>query len=297
MNLRQNGGLMNKPAEIKDVSDTAIWVAWYRAQETERPDAMFRDPLAKVLVGEHGEQIAKSFGEMGRYTNWIVLTRTVNIDEFILEGIHDGVDAVLNLGAGLDTRPYRMDLPASLQWVEADFPHIIEFKNTKLAEQTPRCRLQRAGVDLSDDEARRGFLGNLLPDAKKVLVLTEGVVPYLTEDQVAKLAADLKSQPRFAFWLTEYVSPLSYRYLKAQRRMRIMANAPFRFFPPDWEGFFAQRGWMVKEARHASDVSQRFRRKSPMPLIARIIIRFIGKARQEQLRKMSGFMLLAPRKD
>ncbi len=113
--------LMPEPAAIKDVSDTAIWVAWYRARETDRPDAMFRDPLAKVLVGERGEQIAKSFGAMGRYTDWIVLTRTVNIDAFILEGIRDGVDAVLNLGAGLDTRPYRMDLPASLRWWKQTF--------------------------------------------------------------------------------------------------------------------------------------------------------------------------------
>jgi O-methyltransferase involved in polyketide biosynthesis len=52
---------MQKAAEIRDVSDTAIWVAYYRARETERPDAMFRDPLARVLVGDRGEKIARSW--------------------------------------------------------------------------------------------------------------------------------------------------------------------------------------------------------------------------------------------
>jgi methyltransferase (TIGR00027 family) len=288
---------MQRPADIRDVSDTAIWVAQYRARETERPDAMFRDPLASVLVGERGEQIAKSFGAMGRYTEWIVLTRTVNIDEFILEGIRNGVDAVLNLGAGLDTRPYRMDLPASLKWVEADFPHIIEFKNTKLAGQTPRCQLQRVGVDLVDDAARLGFLQNLLPEAQKVMVLTEGVVPYLTEQQVAKLAADLRSQPRFAFWLTEYLGQIGYRYLKSVPRTRIMANAPFRFFPPDWEGFFRAQGWVRRETRYASDVARRFRRRPPMPLFGRIMMLFISKERLQKMRQMSGFMLMTPGTD
>ncbi|MEO8314303.1 MAG: SAM-dependent methyltransferase [Pseudomonadota bacterium] len=285
---------MVTPAAIKDVSETAIWVAHYRAEESERPDAMFRDPLAKVLVDGRGEKIAQSFGSMGRYTNWIVLTRTINIDEFILDGIRDGVDAVLNLGAGLDTRPYRMDLPASLQWVEADFPHLVDYKNTTLAAQTPRCQLQRVSVDLSDDAARQGFLASALPNAKKVLVLTEGVVPYLTEEQVAKLAVDLCTHPRYAFWLAEYLSPQAYRYLKAQPRMRLMANAPFRFFPPDWPGFFVTRGWKPREIRYASAVGQRFRRKPPMPLIGRLIMLMMSKERIEQMNKMSGFMLMVP---
>ncbi len=283
---------MNQPAAIRDVSDTAIWVAHYRARETDRPDAMFRDPLAKVLVEGRGEAIAKSFGVMSRYTDWIVLTRTVNIDAFILEGIRDGVDAVLNLGAGLDTRPYRMELPASFQWMEADFPHLIDFKNTKLAGHAPRCQLQRVAVDLSDDESRRSFLASTLPNAKKVLVLTEGVVPYLTEEQVAKLAADLRAIPRYAFWLAEYLSPHTYRYFKAQPRTRLMANAPFRFFPPDWEGFFAKRGWVSTEIRYASTVAEKFRRRPPMPLIGRLFMLFISKERLEQMRKMSGFMLM-----
>jgi methyltransferase (TIGR00027 family) len=219
----------------------------------------------------------------------------VNIDEFILDGLRDGVDAVLNLGAGLDTRPYRMDLPPALPWVEADFPHMVEYKNAKLAAEKPRCQLQRVGVDLADDSARTAFLANLLADAKKILVLTEGVVPYLTEDQVAKLAADLRTQPRFAFWLTEYLSPQTYRYLKSQPRTQLMANAPFQFFPPDWEAFFAERGWVQKEIRYAADVAQRFQRMPPMPMIGKILMKFMSSDKKAQMRRMSGFMLMTPR--
>ena len=285
---------MSDAGEIRDVSDTAIWVAYYRARESERPDAMFRDPLAKLLVGERGAQIARRFGARGRYTEWTLVTRTVLIDDFIREGIAGGVDAVLNLGAGLDTRPYRMELPASLRWVEADFPHMVAYKDRMLAAETPRCQLQRVGVDLADPEARRKFLSEVLPDAKQVLVLTEGVIPYLTEQQVADLARDLKSQPRFAFWIGEYFSPRIYGYLRFAARSRQMANAPFRFFPADWLGFFASNGWVEKEIRYGSHVAMRFKRRPPMPWWARIMIKFASPERIEQGMKYSGYMLMVP---
>jgi O-methyltransferase involved in polyketide biosynthesis len=43
---------------ISNVSDTARWVAVYRAWESARPDALFRDPLAGRLAGERGRAIA-----------------------------------------------------------------------------------------------------------------------------------------------------------------------------------------------------------------------------------------------
>lgn len=286
---------MSSDAEIRDVSDTAIWVAYYRARETERADAMFRDPLAKLLVGDRGAKIARRFGASGRYTEWTLVTRTVLIDEFISEGIAGGVDAVLNLGAGLDTRPYRMALPASLLWVEADFAHMIEYKNRMLGTQTPHCRLLRVGVDLADPAARRKFLAEVLPEAKKVMVLTEGVIPYLTEEQVAQLAADLKLQPRFAFWIGEYFASGVYRWLRRAARSRVMANAPFRFFPADWLGFFARHGWVKQEIRYGGDVAIRFRRKPPFPWWARILMTFASRERIEQGKRMSGYLLMVPR--
>ena len=45
---------------IQHVSDTAFMVAGFRAEETDRPDALFRDPLAAKLVGDHGANILKT---------------------------------------------------------------------------------------------------------------------------------------------------------------------------------------------------------------------------------------------
>jgi methyltransferase (TIGR00027 family) len=288
---------MNMPATstIRDVSDTAIWVAYYRAVETDRPDAIIRDPLAKVLVGERGAAIASAFARTGRYTAWSVIARTVIIDEYIQNALKEGVDAVVNLGAGLDTRPYRMDLPASLPWIEADFPHMVHFKEEKLRDQVPRCQLQRVGVDLSDNEARLEFLANVAPGAKRILVLTEGVIPYLTEGQVSDLARDLRARPQVALWVVEYFSEISYRYMKKFATTGQMANAPFQFFPSNWMEFFAQRGWQQQEIHFFGEIARRFRRTPPMPWIARLVLAAMSKERVEQMHKLSGYLLLSRR--
>jgi methyltransferase (TIGR00027 family) len=104
---------------IRNISDTALWVAIYRARETERQHPFIQDPFARKLAGERGEQIAKSM-EAGQRHEWPFLARTLRFDQIVNERIRQGADMVINLAAGLDTRPYRMDLPSSLKWVEVD---------------------------------------------------------------------------------------------------------------------------------------------------------------------------------
>jgi methyltransferase (TIGR00027 family) len=287
---------MSALAEIKDVSDTAFWVAHYRALESDRTDALFRDPLAKLLTAERGAPIDETFANTRHRMAWTVVMRTVLIDEFIQRGIADGVDAVVNLGAGLDTRPYRLALPSAFQWVEADFPHMVEFKRAKLQGHSPHCQLQQVGVDLADADARRRFLAEVVPGAKKALVLTEGVVPYLTEAQVADLAADLLAQKRLAFWLAEYFSPEVYPYLRAFARTPMLANSPFRFFPEDWTGFFLGNGWQQQERRYSTEVAQRFNRMPPTPWWARWVTPFMSQEAKDRARPRTGFMLMTPRR-
>ena len=151
---------------IENVSDTAFWVAHYRAVETRRRDALFRDPLAEVLAGERGEKIARTM-PMRFMSEWVIAVRTRLIDEYIQMTIGEGIDTVINLGAGLDTRPYRMELPKTFVWVEADYPKMIEFKQSRLVGETPKCKLERVSIDLADVSARRQFLAGV--DRKSVV--------------------------------------------------------------------------------------------------------------------------------
>src|SRR5262249_3702282 len=109
---------MDQPVRLlRNISDTALWAAVYRAREDERDDAVFRDPFARRLAGERGEEIATKMPR-GKKDTWAWVTRTVLFDQFITEQVRDGVDMVVNLAAGLDARPYRLPLPSTLTWIE-----------------------------------------------------------------------------------------------------------------------------------------------------------------------------------
>src|SRR5882724_11828217 len=151
-------GAMSSP--IKDVSDTAFWIAYHRRLESERSDALFHDPFAAKLAGEHGRKISEAM-PTSRVVAWTVALRTRIIDEFLEFAINAGVDTVLNLGAGLDARPYRMKLPATLHWIEADYPQILEYKTRQLQADKPCCQLERVQIDLADRERRRQLLARI----------------------------------------------------------------------------------------------------------------------------------------
>src|SRR5258708_4864883 len=175
---------------VRGVADTALWVAYFRARETQRSDALFRDPFAERLAGERGFHIANTLPD-GNNHEWAWVARTYLFDQFILRVIQEGVDLVINLAAGLDARPYRMDLPPSLQWVEVDFPEIISYKKDILASEKPACRLEQIPLDLSDVPARRALFADLNRRATKIAVASEGLLIYFTTEDVGALAKDL----------------------------------------------------------------------------------------------------------
>ena len=68
-----------KSSFFKNISDTAYLVAAYRAMETERTDALFKEPLAKKLVGRHGEEVLNELRD-GRGSGWFLVARTCILD-------------------------------------------------------------------------------------------------------------------------------------------------------------------------------------------------------------------------
>jgi methyltransferase (TIGR00027 family) len=234
---------------IRNVSDTARWVAVYRARETERPDAHFRDPFARRLAGERGEQIAKSM-PLGRDNDWSMITRTYLGDQFINEQVRQGVDTVINLAAGLDARPYRMQLPPTLKWVEVDLPEILAYKEEILRDEKPVCSLERIRVDLSNAALRRELFAELGRRSKNALIITEGLLIYLTRDDVASFAKDLAAPPSFQSWILDIASPGLLRMLaKRMTKQGLMHAAPFKFAPPEGPSFFIPYGWKPVEVQ------------------------------------------------
>jgi methyltransferase (TIGR00027 family) len=280
---------------IESISDTARWVAAYRAQETERPDAVFKDPFARKLAGERGEAIVRSM-RGGARAGWALVVRTKVLDDVIAGLVSKGeVDAVVNLAAGLDTRPWRMSLPAELPWVEVDLPGILDYKAAALDGQPPRCRYRAVRLDLSDVAARAELFAGLERELGRALVVTEGLLVYLTAAQVGSLATSLRERRGFRYWLFDLVNPVVLGTMQGLWNSTLMeGNAPMKFGPAEGTRFFEGYGWREKAFHSFLDASLALRREMPAPAswMVRLGMRLSWESRRERFRRYSGGALL-----
>ena len=280
-------------AKIENVSDTARWVALYRAMESERPDAHFRDPHARRLAGERGEQIARTLPGF-QSGLWPMVVRTCVFDELILRAIErDGVDTVVNLAAGLDARPWRMKLPAALTWIDVDLPAILAYKTNALAGEKPACGFEAVAADLTEASARRALFARIGQASRRALVLSEGLLAYLADDEATALARDLHAVPAFRWWRIDLVSPKLLAMLNKRWGASLeAARAPLRFAPPEGTRFFEPAGWREAEFRGTLDEGWRLKRHMRGAWLLRLLGRLAGPEKREEFRRMGGIVLL-----
>lgn len=247
---------------IRNISDTARWVAVFRAEESERPDPIFHDPFARRLAGERGQQIVNAI-EFSKNNSWSFIARTFLFDQFIQQHLAQGFDMIINLAAGLDARPYRMELPSALKWIEVDFPEILEYKQSVLAQEKPGCELQIVELDLSERDKRLELFNQLNKQCNKALILSEGLIGYLDDEEVAALAADISGQHNFRRWVFDLMSPgLLALALQEMGSFLTEGNAPLKFAPAEGEEFFLPYGWRSVESKSVLKTAATLKRLS-----------------------------------
>ena len=278
---------------IENVSDTARWVAVYRAMESERRDAIFRDPFARRLAGAKGQEIVENIPR-GKQTAWAMIVRTAIFDEIILDRVAAGVDCVLNLAAGLDARAWRMSsLPPTLHWIDVDLPGILDYKTDMLRDEKPVVRYEAIRVDLTDAARRRALFSQVGAESSRVLVLSEGLLIYLTPDDVAGLARDLHDPASFRWWTIDLASPMLLKWMSRSWGKTVGAgNAPFRFAPEESTKFFEPYGWREEQFRSSWLEAKRLNRQ----MRGAWLWNFLGKLRSQETQKsfarFSGIVLL-----
>ena len=134
--LRYSSDTMERvPEETSEIvhADTALMVAACRAMETEREGGLVHDPFAARLAGERGMAFARSLPMLPMMCFGIGV-RSKFMDEFVMYAVGAGrVETVLSLGAGLDSRAWRLDIPHHVRWIEVDLPPMLEYKSRMMA--------------------------------------------------------------------------------------------------------------------------------------------------------------------
>jgi methyltransferase (TIGR00027 family) len=273
---------------MRSVSDTARLAAFERGRETERRKPLFRDHYARELAGERGRLLAREIrhGPL----SWPVSVRTAVFDEMITRVVErDGADCVLNLAAGLDTRPYRLDLPAGLRWIEADLPDVLQHKASCLEGVEPRCQLERIAVDLTDPSARRRLLDQSAT-GRATLVVSEGLLVYLTRHAVSALGRDLALRRSLQWWVLDLAGPKFLAWSRRRWGRHLSASGiSMRFAPEEGPEFFVSLGWRPSEVRHSWDEARRLGRE---PWLMGVLWSVGPRAWREVSRNTARYLLL-----
>jgi O-methyltransferase involved in polyketide biosynthesis len=163
-----------------------------------------------------------------------------------------------------------MNLPASLKWTEVDLPEILAYKQELLQAEKPSCEVERVAADLSIAETRRSLLRMLGGKGTNALVITEGLLIYLPEQEVSALAEDLKRLPSFKSWVLDIASPALLRMLQKNTSQQFGADVPpLQFAPQDGPKFFARHGWNPVEVHSILKTAAALKRlRFPMRLLA-----------------------------
>ncbi|EFH84195.1 class I SAM-dependent methyltransferase [Ktedonobacter racemifer] len=274
---------------IQDTFDTARLTAYYRALETERPGGLFKDEYARQLAGERGAEVMHSLPR-GEQEKWSLVVRTHVYDEIIQRIIEqEEIDTVVNLAAGLDTRPYRLSLPPSLRWIEVDHSDVIAYKEAQLEGKESHCALERIALDITDHQARKTFLQRVNQDAKRALILTEGLLIYLYPEQVVALAKDIQECEHLGWWLTEYVSPFALKRDDAYWNTFVADSVKTRFAPEGGLAFFQRFGWQSEEFHGPLQEILRLRLPIKINWFMRVLL-FLGGKKPDPA--AGGFVLL-----
>lgn len=227
---------------------TAHWTAAVRAAENERPDRLFADPWAAALAGEIG-------------TSWIqarspeslapIVLRTRYFDDTLKRITESaGIRQIVLLGAGLDTRAFRLDWPHGTTLYEIDQPGLLEYKARILQAQDAHPTCKRVAVHADLRQAWSGALCQAgYATAQPAAWLLEGLLFYLPSDVITSLLSQITEITCSGSWLGFDIinsETLTSPYTKKWIDMQQAAGAPWIGTLDDPVAFLAQAGWRAE---------------------------------------------------
>ena len=265
-------------------SKTCLYVAAGRALGAREPDESIRNPdyLAERLLGPEERamvadqpvvqaldqdfaSVRESPEAMGSMVMMIIRTRF--IEDRLEHAIRDGVSQVVILGAGFDTRAYRLvELLKSTRVFEVDQPSTQEYKKRRIREtgiEVP-ANLTYVPIDFRHDKLGEVLAASGYDSRKKTFFIWEGVTMYLPEAAVEETLRWVAAQAPGSAVIFDFVGVMVIKFMAIrdlsmfpeaarsaiERIRRLTAGEPWIFGVPDIgeEEFLRKQGLELREA-------------------------------------------------
>jgi methyltransferase (TIGR00027 family) len=179
-------------ADRKQIS-TARGVALVRAIEMTRPadERVSSDPYAHRFVSPLIVQFMRAVAALGinRLTGVdglmnFAMAREQHIHELMVRELRGGVEQIVILGAGFDTRAYRIPEAAGVPVFEVDHPVTKAAKREALrgvVDPLP-VNVHFVGVDFDHDDLGERLRAEGYHETRRTLFVWQGVIVYLTRE-------------------------------------------------------------------------------------------------------------------
>ena len=180
---------------------TAVSVARVRAFESKQENALFHDPLAEAFAVAGGLQVDRSRHALEqdesarrrwRGVAFSIVIRTRFLDDLLGDAVEAGIRQVVLLGAGMDSRAYRLDWPPGTRFFEVDTAEPLGFKAAVLQAEDaqPRCERHTVVADLREDwQAALAAAGH--DPSQPTVWIAEGLLIYLPQEAVERLLGQI----------------------------------------------------------------------------------------------------------
>jgi O-methyltransferase involved in polyketide biosynthesis len=177
-----------------------------RALDNHLPQPILGDPMATQLVGRLGYDCGRFHLSASPILN--IALRAKKLDQVAQAFIGRHPNAVgLDLGAGLDTRLFRLHAPATVDWYDIDYPEVIAARRQLLPART---NAHNIGADLTHPD----WL-DAVPTGRPAVIVADGLMAFLTPDDLIALVDRLvghfpsgevafNGYSRFAIWAARH---------------------------------------------------------------------------------------------
>ena len=173
---------------LSGISETYLAPLYWKAMETQRPDAMIQDEKAVALVTQGVLDFSQvSEIQMNELLKAMRMIFTREFDRYARGFLNRRPDAVVvHIGCGLDSRFKRVD-NGQAEWYDLDLPEVIELRRKLLGDEHEHYHLLGCSV-LEHDWLKEVDACSSRP----FLFLAETVFVYFTESQVKSLLLTLR---------------------------------------------------------------------------------------------------------
>lgn len=252
------------------LATTAHWIAAVRAGESARPDRLFDDPYAAALAGARGFAMREASERAAGGENAFIPVRTRYFDDVLTAAVDCGaVGQVVLVGAGMDTRAYRLGLPEHLAVFELDRAQVLEEKEAVLAGAgaSPRCRRHALPVDLAEPWSGPLRAAGFDPGTATAW-LAEGLLFYLSDESVRFVLSEAAALSAAGSLCIADVMGTGVRSLPVMRPyLRWLAGSglPPPFATDDPDTLFSSCGWRPVSIASPGQANVSYGRIPPRP--------------------------------